>query len=68
MIDRINNIFIFFFLSIPILLITGPALPDIVISFGAIFTLIYIFLNKKYLELKNDRFVQISILFWLVCL
>ena len=47
MIDRINNIFIFFFLSIPILLITGPALPDIVISFGVIFTLIYIFLNKN---------------------
>ena len=34
MIYKIRNIYIFLFLSIPLFLITGPAIPDIIISTG----------------------------------
>ena len=49
---NINNFFLILFLFIPIFLITGPALPDIIITFGAIFFLVYyIILKNKYLNI-----------------
>ena len=55
-----------FLLSIlPVLLITGPAIPDISITFCAIFFLLnYIILKRDYNFLK-DNFFLISIVFWL---
>ena len=61
----INNFFLFIFMLLPVFLITGPALPDIVITFCSIFFLFsFIFLKKDYKFLK-DKFFLISIIFWL---
>ena len=63
----INRISIFFLLSIsllPISLISGPAIPDITITFSIIFFLFLIIYQKKYRELLNDNIFRISIIFW----
>ena len=60
-----NKIFSIIFALVPILLITGPALPDITITFCAIYFLItFIIINRDYDFLK-DKFFLISIFFWL---
>jgi len=38
----IKNIFYFLFLFLPLSLITGPAVPDLTITFGVIFGLFWI--------------------------
>ncbi len=65
MVSKINIFFVFLFILIPITLITGPAIPDITITFGGIFCLIWIILKeeKKYYALNN--LLQISFIFWL---
>ncbi|MDC3112085.1 O-antigen ligase family protein [Pelagibacteraceae bacterium] len=60
-----EKFFSFLFLLIPLFLITGPALPDIVITLSLIFGIIYFFYIKKYSELIKINFFRISILFWL---
>ncbi len=65
MINQIKNIFIFLFILIPISLITGPAVPDLSITFGGIFCLIWITLKKNPKNLLQNNFIQISIIFWL---
>ena len=60
----INNFFLMVFILVPVFLITGPALPDISITFCGLFFLFYfIFLKRDYNFLK-DNFFLISILFW----
>ena len=59
-----DKLFSLFFMIVPILLITGPALPDITISFCAIYFLItFIFIKKNY-EFIKDKFFLVSIFFW----
>ena len=59
-----NNFFLLVFMLVPILLITGPALPDISITLCALFFLFkYIILKKDYNFLK-DKFFLVSIIFW----
>jgi O-antigen ligase len=59
-----NNFFLLFFMIVPILLITGPALPDISITLCALFFLFnFIILKKDYIFLK-DNFFLVSIIFW----
>ena len=59
-----NNFFLFIFILVPVLLITGPALPDISITFCALFFLFnFIFLKKDYNFIK-DNFFLVSIVFW----
>ena len=54
-----------FLLSIlPVLLITGPAIPDIVITFSAIFFIILIFWKKYWFQAKNLSWLRVSIIFW----
>lgn len=66
MIKKINNIFIYLFLLVPLFLITGPALPDIIITFSAIYFLLYfIFIKKNYFIFKEKLFL-VSIFFWLI--
>ena len=65
MINNIKNIFLFLFLIIPITLITGPAIPDLSITFGGIFCLIWIILKEEKKYLIQNSFIQISIIFWL---
>ena len=60
-----EKFFSFLFLLIPLFLITGPALPDIVISLGSIFGIIYFLYYKEYSELIKINFIKISVIFWL---
>ncbi|GIR20789.1 hypothetical protein CM15mP35_10500 [bacterium] len=60
-----KNFLVFLFLLIPLFLITGPALPDIVITLGLIFGIIYFIYYKEYSELIKINFIRISIIFWL---
>ena len=59
-----SNLFLLAFMLVPVLLITGPALPDISVTFCALFFLFnFIILKKNYIFLK-DNFFLISIIFW----
>ena len=52
-----NNFFLLVFLLVPVLLITGPALPDIAITLCALFFLFnFIILKKDYDFLKDNFF------------
>ncbi len=65
MILQTKNFFFICFLLIPLFLITGPAIPDMIISFGGIFGLIWlIFIDKKY-KLFNYNYINISVYLWL---
>tara|TARA_B100000579_G_scaffold434229_1_gene454631 strand:+ start:1327 stop:2646 length:1320 start_codon:yes stop_codon:yes gene_type:complete len=65
MINFFSKIFYFLFLLLPIFLITGPAIPDLIITFSLIFLIILIFYKKKYYIFSNKLFL-ISIIFWLL--
>ena len=65
MINNTDKFFVFFFMLIPVLLITGPALPDIVITLSSIYFLISFLLIKNNKYFLKDKFFLISILFWL---
>ena len=59
-----DKVFSILFALVPVLLITGPALPDITITFCAIYFLItFIFIKKKY-NFITDNFFLVSIFFW----
>ena len=60
-----NNFFLLVFMLVPILLITGPALPDISITLCGIFFLFYFIILKKDYNFLKDNFFLISIFFWL---
>ena len=58
-----------FLLSIlPVLLITGPAIPDIVITFSAVFLIILMFWEKYWFQIKSLSWLRVSIIFWIFCL
>ena len=65
MIQLINKFFVFLFLLIPLSLISGPAVPDLTITFGGIFGLILISLNYKNENIFKNKFIIISFIFWL---
>ena len=65
MIIHSKNLFSYLFLLIPLFLITGPAIPDIVITLGLIFGIFYLIYNKEYEKLIKINFFQVSIIFWL---
>ena len=48
MILQLKNLFSYLFLLIPLFLITGPAIPDIVITLGVIFGIFYFIYQKEY--------------------
>ena len=60
-----EKFFSYLFLLIPLFLITVPALPDIVITLGLIFGIIYFVYHKEYSELIKINFIRISFIFWL---
>ena len=64
MINKINYFFIFLILILPITFITGPAIPDLTITFGGIFFLLYIYLDQSYKKILENNLVKFSILFW----
>ena len=59
-----NNFFLLIFMFVPVLLITGPALPDISITFCALFFLLNFIILKKDYDFFKDNFFLVSILFW----
>ena len=68
MLHKINHFFIFSILILPITLITGPAIPDLTISFSGIFFLFRIFIHKSYKDICKNSFVKFSIIYWLFLL
>ena len=65
MIRLSEKLFNYLFLLIPLFLITGPAAPDIAITLGVIFGIIYIIYFKEFEILLKNNFFKISIIFWL---
>jgi len=65
MIHQINKVFTLLFILLPLFLITGPAIPDIIITFSGIFFLILILIKKIDFNQINKGFLKISVLFWL---
>ena len=61
---KLNKIFIYLFLLIPIFLITGPAIPDIIITFTSIYFLINLIFFEKNINNLNNFFVKKIIIFW----
>ena len=53
-----------FIILIPILIIFGPAIPDIIISLSAIYALINLVINRKFVELQ-DGIILTFFIFWL---
>ncbi len=62
---KINNIFSHLLLLIPLFLITGPAIPDIIITLAMIFGLLYLISNKKILSIFKENLSKVSLLFWI---
>ncbi len=59
-----SNFILLIFMLVPVFLITGPALPDIAITFSVIFFLYNFIVIKKDYVFFTDRFFQITIIFW----
>ena len=68
MINKSSVLFKYFVLLIPISLITGPAVPDILISLTGIFFLTYVFINKDYKRIIKNNLFKTSLIFWLYIL
>ena len=49
---------------IPLFIILGPAIPDIIISLSAIYALSIIVIDKKYNELNNNLLISLFV-FWI---
>ena len=62
-----KKIFCFLLLLVPILLITGPAIPDIIITFSGLFFLILTYFKEYDYQILNFNWFKISIIFW-ICL
>ena len=62
---KINNFFIYLFLLVPLFLITGPAIPDIIITFTSIYFLVYLIFFEKNIYFLNNFFFKITIFFWI---
>ena len=65
MILQSKYILSYLYLLIPLFLIAGPAIPDIVITLGGLFGIFYILYQKEYESLIKLNLFRISIIFWL---
>ncbi len=65
MILQSKNILSYLYLLLPLFLITGPAIPDIIITLGALFAIFYIAYQKEYENFIKLNLFRISIIFWL---
>ncbi len=64
MIPQSKKLFSYLYLLIPFFLITGPAVPDIIITCGLIFGIFYVIYQKEYDKLIKINLLKISIIFW----
>ena len=65
MIFQTKRIFSHLFIFIPLFLITGPAIPDIVVTTSIVFGILYLIFLKKYQEILKVNFFKVSIIFWI---
>ena len=61
---KINNLFFFIIAILPVALLTGPFLPDLIISLTAIYS-IHLFFKNKNRDYFNNKIVIIILLFWI---
>ena len=61
----ISKKFLAIFLLIPLFLITGPAIPDIIITSGVIFGIYYVIRQRTYKDFNNINLYKISLLLWI---
>ncbi len=64
MIFQIEKFLKYLFLFIPLFLITGPALPDIIITISVVFSIFYFIFLNKYQEILRINFFKLTIFFW----
>ena len=65
MIHQSEKLFSYLFLLIPVFLITGPAIPDIIITIGSLLGVFSFLYLKKYEALLKTNFFKITVIFWL---
>mgnify|MGYP001196296159 CR=1 FL=1 len=68
MIKYITNFSFFLILILPFSLISGPAIPDISISLVGLLFLCFLSFEKQYFKIFKDKWVLVSIIFWLFIL
>ena len=64
MLVQTKTVFSYLLILIPLFLITGPAIPDIIITLSAVFGIIYYINRNEYKGLLKINFIRISLLFW----
>ena len=64
MINKISSFLILLISLIPFTLISGPAIPDITITFSSLFFLFYISYKKEFTVLFTNNIFKISLFFW----
>jgi len=64
MFNKLESLSFFLILSIPIALVTGPAIPDLIITFVSIFFIIHVVKNKKYSFIK-EKWILFGFIFFL---
>ena len=65
MILQSKNLLSYLFLLTPLFLITGPAIPDIVITLSILFGVFYILYQKEFENFIKLNFFRFSIILWL---
>jgi len=65
MILQSKNLLSYLYLLIPLFLITGPAIPDIVVTLGVLFGIFFILYQKENENFIKLNLFRISIVFWL---
>ena len=70
MIQKLNqkNFFHLLIASIPIMCITGPFLPDLIVSCASLFFLFYIIKNKKFFLFRNKFFLTFLFFYFILIL
>jgi len=63
-----KKIFSLLLVLLPVTLITGPAIPDITITFSSIFFLIYLIYHNNIKLLVNNGWFNAAIIFWIYIL
>ena len=63
MINKAEKIFTYLILFIPLFLITGPAIPDIVITTSVIFSIFYFIFLNRYQEIIKINFLKYQLFF-----
>tara|TARA_B100000989_G_scaffold289834_1_gene262249 strand:+ start:451 stop:1779 length:1329 start_codon:yes stop_codon:yes gene_type:complete len=65
MIVQSEKFFNYLILLIPLFLITGPAIPDILITAAVLFGIFYFFYFKKYKNIIRENLFRVTLIFWL---